>query len=193
MLETMEVLKGGRRTIRRAVELDCDVLSRYWDESVPFTALDLSLDGMWLDAMLPLEVGETLTIRFKPPRWRSERALVVNAEVRRVDLNRRPRGSTAPGMGIAFVDLLPWERDALRMAIEGLPPPIPMKADHTPKEMVWVDSVLTWEEDLGDRVNIYEVSELLGVDDEFEALDLAFFAVGEILTSPRKRSWLLAA
>lgn len=193
MLETVEVLKGGRRTTRRAVSMDCDVLSRYWDESVPFVALDLSVEGMWLDATLPLEVGESLTIRFMPPKWRSSRPLVVNAEVRRVDFSRRLKDSGAPGMGIAFVDLTPWERDALRVALEGLPPPIPERVHKKHKEMVWVDSVLTWEEDLGDRVNVYEVSELLGVDDEFDPVELAFFAVGDILTSPRKRSWLLAA
>ncbi|MCA9602047.1 MAG: PilZ domain-containing protein [Polyangiales bacterium] len=193
MLETVEVLAGSRRSLRRAIDVECDVLSQYWDEPVSLLALDLSVGGMWLDAELPLDVGDSLRLRFHPPRWKSGRPLIVNAEVRRVDLQRRRFGAPAAGMGIAFTDLNPWERDALRLALEGIPPPLPFADETKRTDLIWVESLLTWEEDLGDRVNIYEVSEWLGLDDGFDAEEIEFFAVGEMLTSPLAFPFRLAA
>jgi hypothetical protein len=190
MLETIEVLEGSRRTLRRGVHMLCNVTSDVWDEAVPFVAQNLSTHGMWLDSTLPLEVGQRLQVAFKPPRWRSSRELLVKGRVRRVDLRRGRSGELGAGMGIEFTGLHPWEQDALRMALEGLPPPLPTRALVPRTELLWVESLLTWTEDLGDRVNVYEVSDLLALD---QKSPLRFEALGELLTNRAHDPFAFAA
>ncbi|MCA9581549.1 MAG: hypothetical protein KC416_07120 [Myxococcales bacterium] len=169
--------------MRRAVHLDCDVVSDYWDEPVPLRARNLSPRGLWLDSRLALEVGDRVSLAFRPPRWRSARPLAVEGVVRRVSLRPDPAGNVDAGMGIEFSGIYPWERDALRETLEGLPPPLPHTVRQPSQELIWVDSLLTWEEDLGDRVNTFEVSERLAIA---EGDELVFQALAPVLTTPRR-------
>ena len=61
-------------------------------------------------------------------------------------------------------------------ALRGVPPPLPhLRKARKPAQLVWVEMLVTWEEDLGDRVNTFEVSERMATldDGEFEIEALA--------------------
>jgi len=176
MLESMDVLPGARRSLRRAAHVSCDVVSTFWDEPVSHIATDLSEHGIWVQTLFPLAVGEHLFVCFAPPRWRQGREVLVSAAVRRVELCRRTSDPGSSGMGLEFLDLTDAERDQLRESLAGMPPPLrPRGAPGAKRDLVWVDRLLTWEEDLGDRVNTFAVSEHIGVvtDDDFAIAALA--------------------
>lgn len=116
---------GARRSIRRAVELECDVISDWWDEPVPHVATNLSLYGMWIETTFPLETGSIVVISFTPPRWRNTRDLTCFAAVRRSVLKRRAHDPRSSGMGIEFIDPTRDELKELAVTLRGLPPPLP--------------------------------------------------------------------
>jgi len=178
MLQVAEVLPGARRAVRRAVSLECAVISDWWDEPVPHLVTNLTPHGLWIETPFPLEIGDEMIVSFTPPRWRRDREIVTCGAVRRVDLRRREAGG---GMGIEFLDLGEGERSELTATLRGLPPPLPKKLSRRRprREHVWVEMLLTWEEDLGDRVNRFEVSDTIGV---FRDEALRFEPLGELLT-----------
>lgn len=178
-----------RRALRRAVSLDCQVISDDWEGPVPHLATNLSPDGIWLTTMYPLHVGSEVVLSFSPPG--SEDELLVYGGVRRVEIKRRQSDPPSAGMGIAFDYLSRTDTELLRDRLVGLPPPLPsrkkartprgqMRAADPSAELLWVDSLLTFEEDLGDRVNTFELSERVGLSD-----DLDFACLGEVLTASR--------
>jgi hypothetical protein len=174
MLESVDVLPGARRSLRRAAHLQCELVSTFWDEPVPHLATDLSEHGLWVRTLFPLAVGEHLFVFFRPPR--SDRETLVTAVVRRVELCRRASDPGSSGMGLEFLDISEAEREQLRVALLGVPPPLKRSGGHRAKrDLVWVERLLTWEEDLGDRVNTFEVSEHIGVvtDEDFAIAPLA--------------------
>src|SRR5690606_41538603 len=106
MLQSVEVLPHARRALRRAVRLECRVVSAYWDEPVVDQASDVSPWGLWRETALPLGVGEPLVVSFVPPRADEGGRLFLLARVRRVRLQRRRSDRKRPaGMGIEFVSL----------------------------------------------------------------------------------------
>lgn len=186
-----------RRALRRAVSLDCQVICDDWEGPVPHLATNLSPHGIWLTTMYPLHVGTEVVLSFAPPGRDDE--LLVYGGVRRVEIKRRQSDPPRAGMGIAFDYLSEADTDLLRRQLVGMPPPLPPRRGKTPKgqmraadptaELVWVDSLLTFEEDLGDRVNTFELSERVGLAD-----DLDFASLGEVLTASRPAySWKLAS
>jgi hypothetical protein len=177
MLQSVEVLPGTRRSLRRAVHFNCDVVAEAWDEAVPHVATDLSLHGLWLPTAFPLPIGTEVAVSFTPPRWRRSREVYAFARVRRAIAGRTGEAS---GMGLELIDLRSRERAELELALRGLPPPLRRGGRRTRHELVWIDRLLTWEEDLGDRINTFEVSEA------FERLgdhEIALEAIGELLAS----------
>ena len=189
MLQLAEVLPGSRRALRRAVHLDCDVVSPWWDEPVPHRATDLSPYGIWVESQFPLSLGDVAVLTFRPPRWRERAEVIVFGAVRRVELRRRASDPRASGMGIEFLDLDDEEAEQLTRTLVGLPPPLPRprgtRRARARREQVWVDALLTWEEDLGDRVNTFEVSERFDAIDD-EELDIT--PLGQLVTGGR-RPW----
>lgn len=180
MLQPVTVLPGARRALRRAVHVECDVVSRWWDEPVPLLATDLSPFGVWLQSPFPLEVDEEMVLELRPPRWQGADLQVFGA-VRRVELRRRASDPRASGMGVEFLDLREEEAAELARALRGLPPPLPgPRYPRHRTEQIWVDTLLTWEEDLGDRVNTFEVSQEIGsIDDcDFEIEPLSDLVTG---------------
>ncbi len=149
MLEPVEVLPPQRRrTLRRAVQLDCDVISELWDEPIPHVVTDLSPEGAWVETPFPLEVGSQMLVSFTPPRWRPDRSLVCLADVRQVRLGRRSSDPCGAGMGLEFRGLSPRQGDELRATLRGLPPPLPPgAAPHRSRreliELVWVDGIVS--------------------------------------------------
>ena len=118
---------SGRRALRRAVTLDCEVFSDRWDGSVSLPATDLSHLGLWLQTPLPLERGEEIIVSLTPPRWPFSSPLVALAMVVRVGLNRRRCDVDGSGMGLAFADLESKEVSTLIEALRDLPPPLPTR------------------------------------------------------------------
>jgi hypothetical protein len=181
MLQLAEVLPGSRRALRRAVHLECDVVSPWWDEPIAHRATDLSPHGIWLESQFPLSLGDVAVLTFRPPRWRERAEVIAFGAVRRVELRRRASDPRASGMGIEFLDLDDDEASELARTLVGLPPPLPgARHARTRREQVWVDALLTWEEDLGDRVNTFEVSERFDAidDDELDIAPLGDFVTG---------------
>jgi hypothetical protein len=166
MLEAIDVLTGARETLRRVVRIPCDLVSATFDEPVELEITDLSPDGAFLATSLPLEDGEELDLAFEVPRLR--RLLAVKARVRRAALYRRKQDEKGSGMGIEFLDLSDAARDALGVALYGIPPRLPVSRVKTParhmrsrprrsaKQMVWVDSLHDWGE--GDLSNELETA-----------------------------------
>ncbi|HEX2677456.1 MAG TPA: PilZ domain-containing protein [Polyangiales bacterium] len=126
-----------RKSLRRAVRLEADVLADLWDGPVPFVATNLSPDGLFLESDLPLEIGSELIVSFVPPRWQTSEPVTALAEVARVGLFRRRRERRMSGMGLRFLELENCESDLLAEALRGLPPPLPKRSDrHTTIELV---------------------------------------------------------
>lgn len=169
MLESVEVSPARRRALRRSVHVSCDVISSDWEDPISHTASDLSPYGCWLDTIFPLEPGTVVAVAFTPPRWQSGREIVAFARV-----SRRVRTGPRRGMALEFLDLCHEDLSDLDETLRGLPPPLAL-AKPRDKELVWVDALLTWEEDLGDRVNTFAVSEMLGMfdDDDLEVTPLS--------------------
>ncbi|HEY2735087.1 MAG TPA: PilZ domain-containing protein [Polyangiales bacterium] len=119
--------RSRRRSLRRAVTLEVDVMSELWEGALPLTATDLSLHGAWLESELPLSVGEDLRLAFEPPHWQGLPRFEVAATVARVSLLRRRRDSGRAGMGLRFAPLSEATVRCLAYALRGLPPPLPAR------------------------------------------------------------------
>jgi hypothetical protein len=133
-----------RRALRRAVSLECAVLSTDWSDVAPLIAADLSPFGMWLDTELLLEPGSELVVSFRPPRWPVWGAeITVLAEVVRVGLPRRRGDSGNPGMGLRFVDLDPQHAERMTGCLLGMPPTLPavraQRAERSEEQLVLED------------------------------------------------------
>jgi hypothetical protein len=113
-----------RRALRRAVELPCDLVSRYLDEPLLYWATDLSPFGLWLETPLPMQLGEQVVLSFQPAVWWPTREITVFAEVVRVTNGRR---SPRTGMGLEFLDLDENEERSLGAWLRGRPPPLPRR------------------------------------------------------------------
>ena len=110
--------------MRRAVELPCELISRYVDEPLLYWATDLTPFGIWLETPFPMELGEQVVLCFKPSVWWDHRELTLFAEV------TRTRGATEVtdrGMGLAFMDITVHERRALATWLRNRPPPLPKR------------------------------------------------------------------
>ena len=103
--------RDARRAVRRLVDLDCEVYSELWGESLVHRATLVSETGLWIEAELLLEVGSEVTLTFHPPDW--DEPLCVAGRVQRVELRRGAGAGSGAGMGIAFDALRTDERRRL--------------------------------------------------------------------------------
>ena len=166
MLEPVEVFVQRRQALRRQVDLVCSVVADLWDEPVEHQVRDLSHRGLYLDTPLPVDPGTELVLELCPPGCTEP--LYLYGRVCRVDLRRRAHEVRGAGLGVELLETPSDVEERLRTALHGLPPRLPGGHPPTVRELVWVEMLLTWEEDLGDRVNVFEVSELLQVEDSVE-------------------------
>ncbi|MGE0787148.1 MAG: PilZ domain-containing protein [Sandaracinaceae bacterium] len=156
MLQRVEVIPGHRRHLRRAVTLDVDVIAPAWSARRKHRALDVSPEGIRLAAGTRLPVDSHVVVSFTPPGWWIHGELSLFARVR----SSEPRDGRRPAwFGLSFEDMPRGAAREIERALVGVPPPLPRRRPRT--ELVWVDRLMTWEEDLGDRVNVFEVSEAL--------------------------------
>jgi hypothetical protein len=167
MLERVEIVPTSRKSVRRAVELGCELVSSHAVRTE--RVLDLSSRGARVRTRSALRRGEEVLMTFVPPN--APRRVSALGFVRHFD------------DGIAGVEFLTLDRideSELHTRLRGLPPPLPKKKIKAREELVWVDCLLTWEEDLGDRVNVFEVSERIeAIDDS----DLVVAALSPVLTA----------
>lgn len=114
----------ARRALRRAVELPCEVVSRYLDQPLLYWASNLTAYGVWLETPAPMEVGEKVVLCFRPAVWWEHRELMIFSEVTRVMWARDPEQR---GMGLEFMDITVHEQRALNAWLRGRPPPLPRR------------------------------------------------------------------
>lgn len=180
MLATQPQPQYQRRSLRRAVSVECEMESDLWDGQVPFRVTDLSDEGLWLRTGLPIECGEQVMVSFAPPRWPRNEPLVALASVVRVAMPRRREDHEHSGMGLRLVDLSPDERHLLRVALRGLPPPLK-------REPVLDASSLLRDAEALSRPMTY----ILSREPRFttaEGLDVTFVAEAPLLTGGRTPS-----
>lgn len=179
MLQPVEVLPGARRSQRRAVQLEAEVISYAWDAPRRHRVLDLSAEGIRLVTDSPRPTEEIVVVCFTPPRWWSDGELNVFSRVVRSEPRR---GDLPASIGLEFLDLPEAAHEALAKSLRGLPPPLPLGRPAAARELVWVDMLVTYTEDLGDRVNTFEVSEVIK---SVEMDQLRVEALGSLLTGSR--------
>ncbi|MBX3271991.1 MAG: PilZ domain-containing protein [Sandaracinaceae bacterium] len=179
MLQLAEVFPHARQTIRRRApsDLESEVIAGRWDAPRVHRVLDLSERGMRVASGTRLARGEHVVLSFVPPGWWLHGELTVFAKVVR-ETARGEEGAAT--MGFEFVDLSRGAQAELARCLRGLPPPLPRAPRRVRKELVWVDVLVTYTEDLGDRVNTFEVSErIAGIDAaELEVQPLAGLVTG---------------
>lgn len=113
-----------RRSVRRAVTVDCRLESDSWEGEVELSATDISDEGLWVETPCILARGEELVVSFPLPSNPNERVWAI-AEVARVGLWRRRQDPYAAGMGLVFTYCSVEDRSRLRAALRGRPPRLP--------------------------------------------------------------------
>ena len=113
-----------RRALRRAVNLPCELVSKYVEEPLLYWASDLTPHGIWLETPAPMELGEQVVLCFQPTVWWHSRSLSLFAEVSRVLWSRAP---SERGMALSFLDISQHEKRALSAWLRRRPPPLPKR------------------------------------------------------------------
>lgn len=159
MLQHVEIVPSSRQSVRRAVQIGCEVVSQ---SAVHIERMfDLSPGGARVHSRAAVRRGQELLLTFVPP-----------GAQRRVSALGTVQHQDADVVGVKFFALDRIDEETLGRHLRGLPPPLPRKPSRVQRELVWVDTLLTYEEDLGDRVHIYEVSEQITMEAE-PAFDIA--------------------
>ena len=136
MYQEVECQPDARRSLRRAVCEEVEVLCESWERPALFYARNVSDHGMWIATASPLPVGVEVLLTFPPAQDDGAGSINALAVVRR--MSRGHLGE--PGMGVEFLDLDPKERARLIKSLRGLPPPLP-KTGHrgaVSRELIWV-------------------------------------------------------
>ncbi len=119
VFDLVEAKPDERQALRRALRLECALVSHTFDVPVDYVAVDVSPHGMWIDTYFPLHPGSEVVLSFTPPGGEE---LTVFAEVKRAVTGRR-RGDRGPlGMAVAFTDATAAETEELGRCLRGIPP-----------------------------------------------------------------------
>jgi hypothetical protein len=113
-----------RRSLRRAVRAECQVVTDRHFQLVGVRALDLSIDGMLLESDHRPPIGEEVIVSLKLPgttMW-----VDAEAEVMRHVRGLRRSDPTA-GIGLRFTEMDTITRVLLRSSLVGHPPPAPKR------------------------------------------------------------------
>jgi len=114
-----------RRSMRRAVRLECEVVREHDFKLIASHAVDLSPDGMLVLADAVVLTGEDVIISFRTPF--SNHWFDACGTIARVVHGRRP-GDFGPCFGIHFDDAEEVSRIVLEQKLRRLPPPLPRRA-----------------------------------------------------------------
>lgn len=121
----MEMLFAeGRRSMRRSVLVDCQVVRERDFSLIGERAVDLSPTGMLLSTSKNVRVGEELLVSFRVPGTRTW--IDTTATVARVVHGRRP-GDRGPSVGLAFHALSCHEDRLIRSSLVPFPPTLPAR------------------------------------------------------------------
>ena len=114
-----------RRTLRRALRVDCQVVRERDLRLLGDWALDLSPDGMLVVTRDVVLTGEEVIVSFSIPRTR----VIVDAvaTVARVVHGRRPSDRHRRALGISFDAIEPEHQRLLRASLRHVPPPLPSR------------------------------------------------------------------
>lgn len=175
MLQSVEIVPtSARSSVRRSIEIGCELTTNAVGPRREIM-VDLSPRGARVITDVPVERGQRVLIGFASEAL--GRRIESIARVAHVD--REPL--MKPSIGLEFVSLDQELEGELGTRLRGVPPPLPSKRALAPQqEMVWVDMLVTWEEDLGDRINVWELSERFAAIDEGDMIfeTLAPFITG---------------
>jgi hypothetical protein len=114
-----------RRTLRRAVRVDCQVVRERDFKLLGDWALDLSPDGILVVTRDVVLTGEEVIVSFPIPHTRV--IVDTSATVARVVHGRRPTDRHRRALGISFDAIEPEERRLLRASLRHIPPPLPSR------------------------------------------------------------------
>ncbi|MFO0681268.1 MAG: PilZ domain-containing protein [Sandaracinus sp.] len=176
MLERVEIVPSSRQTVRRAVEIGCELVSP--SGAHVERMLDLSPRGARVRSRAGVRRGADVLLTFVPP-----------GAPRRVSALGVVQHEADGVLGVQFTSLDRIDADTLDRHLRGLPPPLPSKTRRMRSELVWVDTLLTYEEDLGDRIHVYEVSEQLSMEVD---LPETFASLSAPLGGGTRYRWRLA-
>lgn len=121
-----DLSRGKRRSLRRAVALECTLQSELWDEALTLPASNMSTDGVWIETPLALDPGDELILSFTPPGLSQHQTVWAAAKVVRVAVARRQGDAPeSPGMGLSFTYCSEPHRRLLARSLRGHPPRLP--------------------------------------------------------------------
>ncbi len=113
-----------RRTIRRSLRVDCQVVRERDFKLIGSRGVDLSPMGMLVMAQERVLTGEPVVVSFRLPT--SSWWFDAEATVARVVHGRRP-GDLGRCFALSFEAIEPDVQVYLRRALRGVPPPLPMR------------------------------------------------------------------
>lgn len=114
----------NRRSLRRALTVDCRLESDSWEGEIILPATDISNEGLWVETPCVLARGEELVVSFALPNAPAERVWAI-AEVARVGMWRRRQDPYPPGMGLVFTYCSDEDKSRLSASLRGRPPRLP--------------------------------------------------------------------
>lgn len=132
----MSFRESVRRSFRRFVRLDCQVVREHDFRLVADLALDLSTKGMLVRARTRVLTGEEVLVTFKPPR--QNHWIDATATVARVLHGRRP-GDHGLCLGLEFNQLSMEDEGILFASLRGLTAPDPLRP---PRSLVMPEPAL---------------------------------------------------
>jgi hypothetical protein len=117
--------RTSRRSLRRALAIECNIECESWDGMVSLPATDISNEGLWVESDVALNPGEELVLSFQLPDTAPEERIWATARVARVGLWRRREDVHSSGMGLVFTYCSEADRRRLAAFLVGRPPPLP--------------------------------------------------------------------
>ncbi|MET0339717.1 MAG: PilZ domain-containing protein [Polyangiales bacterium] len=128
MQTTTHRTTGRRRSLRRAVTIDCALRSSLWSGELSLPATDLSVTGIWVETPIALSPGEEVIVSFTPPRCMELEKVWAAARVARIGVSRyRSEAGVLPGMGLQFMYCSDRHLRVLARALAGCPPRLPVR------------------------------------------------------------------
>jgi hypothetical protein len=122
-----QVSRGKRRSLRRAIALECTLQCELWDDALTLPASNLSTDGVWIETPLALDLGDELIVSFTPPGLSAQQTVWATAKVVRVGSFRGEEDAAqSPGMGLSFTYCSEPHRRLLARSLQGHPPRLPI-------------------------------------------------------------------
>ena len=121
--------RGRRRSVRRAVALECRAHSELWEGELALRVADLSEGGLWVATFRDLTVGQEVIVSLTPPLGSARERIWASTEVVHAGV-RRSAARTPPerGVGLAIRYCSEEHQRLLAEALQRVPPRLPHEA-----------------------------------------------------------------